>query len=385
MTFARLLIGLACLVPGFALAASVQDIRIASHPDYVRVVLDLDGAVTFSSAGTNTFELHGLSGGGAVMNAQAKDSPLKRVVLTPEGNDTKLSFETSATVRAEAFPIGASENGGHRFVVDLYKMQRQPVAEADTPAPSGVTASSNPAPAYLARGPAVPAVPPVAPRQIQAPEQAAASVQPTPQAPVPSAYAAVAPSNPPELGPAPFDIANAQPSETAGLPPTASAAPANTIALGSAAANAPPPAIEQPVALSQPDTGTSAMDAALRAERALDRGDAKAACADAHAALSTSPQDLRAMAVLGSCQLALGDAVSARLAFTNALAIDPSFHRARIGLAETDVRQGDVAAARQEYRRVLADNPPTDETYKILDALQALAPPPSLSKTAQGT
>lgn len=368
MSLAHLLVGLTCIAPTLTWAASVQDIRIASHADHVRIVLDLDGAVTFTPSGTNGFELRGISGGGAVMNAQPKDAPLKRVVLIPDGDKTKLTFETSTAVRAEAFPISASADGGHRFVVDLYKAQLTPASEARAADSSGSTSSAGPIMTSTERGPAVPAVPADQPSATQVVQQ--------PPATQPS-YAAVGPSNPPDIGPTPYETADAQPSDSvttaASTQPMASNAPLNTI----------PFATSQTAPL-QADAA-SPDDHALHSERALDRGDAKAACAEATEALKATPQDLRALAVLGSCQLALGDAVAARAAFASALAIDPGYHRARIGLAQTDVRQGNIAEARQEYRRVLADNPPTDETYKILDALQALGPVAPLAVTAQGS
>ena len=356
------------------------------------MVLDLDADVTFTPAGEHAFKLHGLSGGSAVMNAQPRDAPLTRVVLTPDGDDTTLSFETSAAVTANAFPVSAGGNGGHRFVVDLYKVVKAPVAaEAERPpAPSQSVTTSVSVSTFSARGPAVPAVAPVA-----------RSVAPPPTVSPPNAYAAVPPSNPPQIGPTPYEVADAQvpAAETNAAPnatPTiASAPPTNTIPFGGAGAQqqsatgaASLSEIQSTVATnSAPPGDTISNDHALLAERALDRGDAKTACAAATDALHSAPQDLRALAVLGSCQLALGDAVSARATFSSALAIDPSYHRARIGLAQTDIRQGDVAGARQEYQRVLADNPPTDETYKILDALQALEPPGAMTAAGlpQGT
>ncbi|MFZ1991886.1 MAG: tetratricopeptide repeat protein [Alphaproteobacteria bacterium] len=386
----RLLVGLGCLSPLSALsalaAATVQDIRIAAHPDHVRVVLDLDAPVTFTPRGEHAFTLHGLSGGSAVMNAQPKDAPLKRVVLTPDGDDTTLSFETSADVSVKAFPVSAGGNGGNRFVVDLYRALETPIAQALTTAPrSDLVATSAPPSQFVSRGPAVPAVAPRAPSE-SAPANASR----------PNAFSFVPPYNAPQAGPTPYEAADAQSSTTATAPAasslpsaSASAPPTNTVPFGQKPAQpesaesggASPTAMEATVTSASAQTTMNAApsDRTLLAERALDRGDAKAACTTANEALSASPKDLRALAVLGSCELALGDAVSARGAFSNALAIDPSYHRARIGLAETDVRQGDLSGARQEYSRVLADNPPTDETYKILDALQSLAAPGTMS------
>ncbi|HXZ67065.1 MAG TPA: tetratricopeptide repeat protein [Alphaproteobacteria bacterium] len=389
MKLLRLIIGLGCLTPLSALsalaAATVRDIRIAAHPDHVRVVLDLDGPVTSTPRGDHELTLHGLSGGSAVMNAQPKDAPLKRVVLTPDGDDTTLSFETSADIRMEAFPVSAGGGGGNRFVVDLYRATETPAAQ--TPAlSSDLVATTAPPPQFASRGPAVPAVPSRSPLVPTASDASRTNT-----------FSFVPPYNAPQAGPTPYEAAENQ-SQTPAATPTAtgsslpatsaSAPPTNTVPFGqqpgqpeSAESGAPPTATVAAAASASTRTPMSApsSDRALLAERALDRGDAKAACAAANEALSASPQDLRALAVLGSCELALGDAVSARSAFSGALAIDPAYHRARIGLAETDVRQGDLSAARQEYQRVLADNPPTDETYKILDALQSLALPGTMS------
>lgn len=384
MKLSRLLIGLICLSPCSALAAAtVQDIRIASHADHVRVVLDLDAPVTFTPQGDHAFTLHGLAGGSAVMNAQPKDAPLKRVVLTPNGEDTTLSFETSASVIVKAFPVSAGGNGGNRFVVDLFKQQPAPIAsQRDAAPPRFDSIATNATPTQSSSR--MPAVPAVAPLHQVAPTSASVSQ--------PNSFAFVPPYNAPQTGPTPYEVDKAQfPTSTPASTPlasqvvAASAPPTNTVPFGQMPVqqtNAPsgaasPSAMEATVTSigAERITSSTPSDRTLIAEHALDRGDARAACAAANEALSTSPRDLRALAVLGACELALGDAVSARNAFSNALAIDPSYHRARIGLAETNIRQGDLSAARQEYQRVLADNPPTDETYKILDALQAIAAP----------
>jgi tetratricopeptide (TPR) repeat protein len=129
------------------------------------------------------------------------------------------------------------------------------------------------------------------------------------------------------------------------------------------------------------NTGNTSLDA----EKAFDRGDAKNACQIAEPITTNAPSDLRALAVFGECNLALGNAQAARTAFSNALATDPTYHRARIGLARAEANLGDKAAARADFARVLADNPPTDEAYKIVDAmtlLQSVTPVAQLSSNA---
>jgi Tetratricopeptide repeat len=321
---AAALAGLAFLAPiGTARAnAAVQDIRIAPHPTYVRVVIDLDAPVSFTPDAGNSFEIHGLSGGSAVMNAEPGDAPLDRVVLAPGADGSKLSFELSANVSAKAFVLTPDSSGGNRLVVDLYKQGANTTSAATQPAPS-VTQPATP----IQSASAEPAVPP-----------APASSPPAQDDTGPTAPAAYAP-------------------------------PMNT--LQPASDETPAPAASAPGA----PQAAPQEDRALIAERALDRGDPRAACASAEQALGSAPHDLRAFAVLGSCRLALGDAGGARLAFESALDADPTYHRARIGMAEAEANMGDTAAARADYQRVLADNPPADEAYKIVEAMAALRLP----------
>ena len=248
MKLLRLIIGLGCLTPLSALsalaAATVRDIRIAAHPDHVRVVLDLDGPVTSTPRGDHELTLHGLSGGSAVMNAQPKDAPLKRVVLTPDGDDTTLSFETSADIRMEAFPVSAGGGGGNRFVVDLYRATETPAAQ--TPAlSSDLVATTAPPPQFASRGPAVPAVPSRSPLVPTASDASRTNT-----------FSFVPPYNAPQAGPTPYEAAENQ-SQTPAATPTAtgsslpatsaSAPPTNTVPFGqqpsqpeSAESGAPP-------------------------------------------------------------------------------------------------------------------------------------------------
>ena len=346
-----ILVGLAGLGFGAANAAAIQDIRIARHPDHIRVVLDLDAPVSFTASGDNSYVLHGLADGSAVMNAEPRDAPLSRVVLTPDGHDAKLSFEASTKLRAQAFSLAPNSSGGHRIVVDLYPEQAAPTSLAATLPASA--AAAPPASGAVAAPPAPVTVPP------------------------PNSYAAVPPSMPPQTAVEPTPIAPADASAAAPAPPVpaapivATAAPTNIAPPGAAVA---PPATSPiaPPVTQPPQTPAAAEDRAVFAERALDRGDAPAACRLADETLRVEPQNLRALVVLGGCRLALGEALAARAAFATALEGDPSYHRALIGLAQSEAKLGNIAGARADYARALADNPPTDEAYRIIGAIDAL-------------
>ncbi len=124
-----------------------------------------------------------------------------------------------------------------------------------------------------------------------------------------------------------------------------------------------------------PETGPS--DETLRAEHALDRGDAKDACARADNALKANPNDLRALVVLGGCRLAQHDAIGAKGAYVLALQADPSFDRARVGLATADDMLGDQASARAELSKVLGHDVPPEDLKRLVQAFKELPDKPT--------
>lgn len=310
-------------------AAALSNIRIARHADHVRIVLDLDAAISYSAAG-GAFTLAGLEAESAVMNAAPADAPLKRVIIAPANGGARLSFETSAPVTPRAFTLTPDSDGGHRLVVDLY--------------PARGAASDSEA------------------RRGEAP-RADASSSPAAAAPAVGAAAEHSPTGTSAALPAASPVSHS--ADTAANSP---AVPGMPIAPAIDAPGLPAPA--RPAS-----RGPGYSPETLRAERALDRGDSKEACALAETALQANGTDLRALVVLGGCRLAQQDGAAAKAAYSSALAQDASFDRARVGLATALDMMGDQSGARAELSKVLGHGVPPEELARLVDAFKTLKPP----------
>jgi hypothetical protein len=374
-TFAGLiLVSLAALAPP-ALAASVTNIRIGQHPGHVRVVLDLDGPISFQPAGGTSLLLKGLSGGGAVLNADPGDAPLQRVELKPQGKNTLLSFKAKAPLSVKAFTLTPDADGGNRLVVDLYaKAPPRHAAKASTtpPATTAETAADK-------GRPAVPPAPvaakaPATSAPVQATETATnPSDTPAKSAPAPAAAAATA-------EPTPARATMTAPAPVAKTATTMTPMENAMAAMPSLPASTPTRAPTSPPDVIPPPARAADSGAAIIAERTLDSGDAQTACAEASQVLKNNPVDVRGLVVLGGCKLKLGDALAARTAYASAIRIDGGFDRARIGMAEAEAKLGNTAAARAQYQRVLGDNLPTDDVYRVIAAMRALDAPAPANK-----
>lgn len=321
-----------------ALAATVTDIRIAAHADHVRVVLDIDAAVTFTIADDGNLDLKGLEGENAVLNATPSEAPLKRVVLAPGKDAAHLTFETATPITARAFLLHPDKEGGNRLVVDLYPKNAKASSDAATPAPQADPPSTE----RSADAPATGTTSAVAAAAVEALPMPLVAARPA----MAESEAAV-PSMPPEAaigGPSPLS------------PRLMTAAPAPPTFASANATN----------------TGPGYSDEELRAERALDRGDIKDACTRADDLIKANPNDLRGLIVQGACHLAQHDGTGAKAAYTAALEIDPSFDRARVGLATADDMLGDHAGARAELSSVLGHDVPAEDLARLIDAFKQL-------------
>jgi hypothetical protein len=308
-----------------AYGAAVTNIRIAPHGDHVRVVLDLDAPIGFTATHEGGFILKGLESENAVLNAEARDTPLKRVILAPGTEGARLSFETAVPVSPRAFALAPDTGGGNRLVIDLYSRAKESASHTGAAAADDVSAP-----------------PP--------PERASASPTGT-SAALPSA------TQPP---PAEYWALHQAQAAVPGMPP---AAP-----------------IDAP-GLPVPSGGPGYSQETLRAERALDRGDATEACLRADSALQVDAKDMRALVVLGLCRMAQRDAAGARAAFASALEHDPGFDRARIGLATAEDMLGNQGAARDELAKVLGHDLPPEELTRLLEAFKTLKAPGSLASS----
>lgn len=357
---------------GAAAASEIEDIRVGQHKGYVRVVLDLSGPVTFATDGHDTLKISGLTAGNTVVNADPKQAPLQKVIITPEGEGASLRFDASAELGVEAFVLTPDTYGGHRLVVDL-----KPLPGGNHGAP--VEAGSHAAPDVHAAQPpdthaadmghgaeehAVDA-------HAAATEHQTAKNNDTPHEPAPEAAhepahaAADEHTAPPKQEAAHNGAAPPPPAHAAETEP----APVQT------PANKPAPAAKGTTAAIDTMTGVNATplsQAAVAAERALDAGRTAEACKLAENAQAHEPNDLRATVVLGWCRLDQGYTEAAKREFDKVVLSDPSFNRARIGLAEAERRLGNLDAARLHLETVLQNSPPPEEAERVALGLEAL-------------
>jgi hypothetical protein len=389
-------IGAGALVTG-AQAANLSNIRISNHHDHVRVVLDLDAPVSFVVGPDGSFDLKGLAAESAVLNAGAADAPLKRVVITPQADGARLSFETLNAVEPRAFKLVPDQDGGNRIVVDLF-LKRPAGGAGAKPAAATVhaPATDNSAPASgeglsAALAPDANLNPPTPHRTAEAagreaPGQLAGGSAAGHEAPGQLAGGSAAGHEAPGQLAGGSAAGHEAPGQLAGGSAAVPGMPPETLlemaSLPAAPGGSNTTSIPQGD-VSRPIAGASASDETLRAERALDRGDPQEACMRADSALKIEPSDLRALVVLGSCRLAAHDAQGAKAAFSTALVADPSFDRARVGLATAQDMAGDHVSARAELSKVLGHNLPAEDRTKLVEALRSLDQPAPGSPPAQ--
>ena len=321
-----------------AIGANVTKVRIASHSDHVRVVLDLDDAAAYTQSEDGSFILKGVAGDNAIQNAAQTDAPLKRVMIT-SGDDglAHLKFETSGPVTAKAFMLTPDREGGHRLVVDLFP-KMESTATATAVEKTEKTESPKPAIVGVEGAKSMAAVA----------EMAALDITPKATG-APTAILSHAPA----VRAAAIGVSAAT-NSVAALPASSPPLPAPF--------NPAPPHI----------AGSGYSTAAFDAERALDRGDFAKACEAADAAVKANITDLRAMAIQGDCRLSKHDGTGAKAIFSAALELDPGFDRARIGLATAEDMLGDQSGARNELAKVLGHDLPEAERGRLIEALRAL-------------
>ncbi len=125
-----LIVGLAWLSGLFCSAGSVatevMDVRLWRAPDHTRVVLDLSGPVSHSLLQLDNPRRLVVD----IANTQLRDpltdlplenTPIQRVRSgVRQGEDLRLVFDLTAAVRPKSFPLDATEQTGHRLVLDLF-------------------------------------------------------------------------------------------------------------------------------------------------------------------------------------------------------------------------------------------------------------------------
>lgn len=154
-----------CGLTEVAAEANLLDIRVGKHQDHVRVVLDVDSAVSYQQDASGALIISGLSGESAVLNTSTSHTMLDRVLITPTAAGAQLKFESRQAFSSRVFVLTPDYYGGHRIVIDLYEQGGAPTGATYT---HNTHATPNPhathaAPVHgmnTAHGPAVPAISP---------------------------------------------------------------------------------------------------------------------------------------------------------------------------------------------------------------------------------
>jgi len=128
--FAGLILGLLLLCAGVVQAASVKATRLWPSPEYSRITVELDAAITFkhfSLANPNRLvvDLEGVDPEPALTDIATKVAPQDvyiagiRVALNRPGV-TRLVVELKTEARPQVFTLKPLGEYGHRLVIDLY-------------------------------------------------------------------------------------------------------------------------------------------------------------------------------------------------------------------------------------------------------------------------
>ncbi len=125
-----LIFGLVLLVAGAAQADGVKAARLWPSPEYSRIAIELDDAITFKQFGLKNperivLDLEGVSPAAALNDIATKVTPQDayiasiRVGLNRPGV-TRLVVELKTDVRPQVFTLKPMGDYGHRLVMDLY-------------------------------------------------------------------------------------------------------------------------------------------------------------------------------------------------------------------------------------------------------------------------
>ncbi len=125
-----LIVGLAVLVAGAVQAAGVKAARLWPSPEYSRIAIELDDAITFKQFSLKNperivLDLEGVGSAAALSDIAPKVTPQDafiasiRVGLNRPGV-TRLVVELKTEVRPQVFTLKPMGDYGHRLVMDLY-------------------------------------------------------------------------------------------------------------------------------------------------------------------------------------------------------------------------------------------------------------------------
>ena len=128
--FLGLMIGFALLAAGLAQAAGVKAVRLWPSPEYSRIAIELDEAVTYKQFNLKNperivLDLEGVEPDAALAELAAKVSPQDVYITTirvarNRPGVTRLVVELKAEARPQVFMLKPMGDYGHRLVMDLY-------------------------------------------------------------------------------------------------------------------------------------------------------------------------------------------------------------------------------------------------------------------------
>jgi len=129
-----------CLMPAFAHAAELRDVRVWAGPDSTRVVFDLDGAAghklfTLPDPARVVIDLENTRRASALMSKLEGKGLVQRVRSAPRdgGGSLRVVLDVSTAVKPKSFALQPTDSYGYRVVVDLESPQSPAVAEAAVP------------------------------------------------------------------------------------------------------------------------------------------------------------------------------------------------------------------------------------------------------------
>jgi N-acetylmuramoyl-L-alanine amidase len=128
--FLGLMIGFALLAAGLAQAAGVKAVRLWPSPEYSRIAIELDEAVTYKQFSLKNperivLDLEGVEPDAALAELAAKVSPQDVYITTirvarNRPGVTRLVVELKAEARPQVFMLKPMGDYAHRLVMDLY-------------------------------------------------------------------------------------------------------------------------------------------------------------------------------------------------------------------------------------------------------------------------
>jgi N-acetylmuramoyl-L-alanine amidase len=132
-----MMMGMLCLVAGLAQAATVKAARLWPSPEYSRIAIELDEAVTFKQFNLKNperivLDLEGVNPDAVLSDISAKvsaqDAYIANIrVARNRPGVTRLVVELKTEVRPQVFTLKPMGDYGHRLVMDVYPVSQDTI------------------------------------------------------------------------------------------------------------------------------------------------------------------------------------------------------------------------------------------------------------------